>query len=438
MSTTTDSIYNVSTINGPSELSHVSGQALCLMGSKVNLALPSDGSSALPPENFKLNWRSTLDSGLNHRLALVRFHSGKACYRIPTPNAPPLEGSEGEVPFSSAASSELANWIRTLRDQGCSVSASLVIRRMEHSPDCGSLVVTGSSAITHYIQNNVVFLFPPENEGSLWSKSSVLVKSSPYFKTLFDSEGFAETNAKLEAPELRMDTLVRGAIPDRTPKTPHPSTATAAIVNGVKQGGGGAVEKTETLTEKEETGNKEDQEEEDSVDEDSDLENDYFPSPTSSPSIHRIVVRDTAYKTLFAYLYFLETGNVYFSPLSSLLPRSHTPSPLKPSSPPSCSPKSMYRLASFYEHQTLRELAYKSISAQLDCRNALMELFSDLSADYEEIKSLCVEAVLDNWSYVKDSKQMKDLETDLRDGVLEERKVGLVFELFAKLKPATS
>lgn len=47
-----------------------------------------------------------------------------------------------------------------------------------------------------------------------------------------------------------------------------------------------------------------------------------------------------------------------------------------------------------------------------------------------------MQAVLDNWNYVKDSKQMKEVEEDLRKGNLEERKVGLMFELFSRLRPA--
>lgn len=97
----------------------------------------------------------------------------------------------------------------------------------------------------------------------------------------------------------------------------------------------------------------------------------------------------------------------------------------------------MYRLASFYEHQGLREASYASISSQLDSRNALTELFSDLASDYEETKSICTQAVLDNWSFVKDSKEMKEVEREMKEGKLEERKVEKVFELFGKLKPAT-
>ncbi|GAA5902355.1 BTB/POZ domain-containing protein [Sporobolomyces salmoneus] len=441
MSTSDDSTYTVATA-GLSDLSGPVGKNLGFTLATVNLALSENETGGIPPEKFKLSWRVNPSTPLNHQLAQVRFWTAKhrSDVLVPLPDAPVLEGVEGEVPFSSIVTPELANAIRVLRMGGHIINASFKFRPILQISDRSSLEGAAMETITHYAQNDVVFLFPAKGKQRplrrLWSKSLVLAKSSPYFKTLFGSDGFTETAKKLEAPKFEFDAFEQGETSNQAQKSPSASTSDA-ITDSKKGGGGG--EKSEALTKKGGTSTTGHQEEEDdAMNQDSDLENDYYPSPAPSPSIHRIVVRHTAYKTLFSYLYYLETGNVYFSPLSSLLPRSHTPPPFKPSSPPSCSPKSMYRLASFYEHQTLRELAYKSIAAQLDCRNALMELFSDLSADYEEIKSLCVVAVLDNWSYVKDSKQMKDLETDLRDGVLEERKVGLVFELFTKLKPATS
>ena len=174
--------------------------------------------------------------------------------------------------------------------------------------------------------------------------------------------------------------------------------------------------------------------------EDSDMEDDSYPPPASSPSIHRIVVRQVAYRTLFSFLLYLETDNCHFSVLSSLL--SDTPSNNRPSSSssslPTCSPKSMYRLADLYEHHDLRQLAYESIQSQLGSNNALSEYFSDLSSDYAEIKGLTMKAVLDNWEAVRESDEMKRIQVELEEGKLEKRKVALLFELFAKLKPASA
>jgi len=283
---------------------------------------------------------------------------------------------------------------------------------------------TFAGNIAQHAQNDVVFVFPPrdpaESPRLLWSKAAILSKSSPYFKTLFASEGFTETSEKIQAPKLGDKALAL-----LNPKKPAKSASAV------------------TTTKKKSTAMDQDKDDDETILdqpdwEDSDMETDSFPSPTSSPSIHRITITSVAYKTLFAYLYYLETGIINFSPLTSLLPASYVPnSSLSPSSVPSCSPKSMYRLASFYEHQGLREASYASISSQLDSRNALTELFSDLASDYEETKSICTQAVLDNWSFVKDSKEMKEVEREMKEGKLEERKVEKVFELFGKLKPAT-
>ncbi|GAA5941245.1 uncharacterized protein JCM15063_006412 [Sporobolomyces koalae] len=66
----------------------------------------------------------------------------------------------------------------------------------------------------------------------------------------------------------------------------------------------------------------------------------------------------------------------------------------------------------------------------------MTELCSDLAATYPEIKALALQAVLDNWEMVRDSDEMKTLQAEVKEGVLEKRKVTLLFELFSKLKPA--
>ncbi|GAA5982124.1 hypothetical protein JCM5350_003464 [Sporobolomyces pararoseus] len=175
--------------------------------------------------------------------------------------------------------------------------------------------------------------------------------------------------------------------------------------------------------------------------EDSDLEDDFNPPSTPSPPVRVIPVHNVAYRTLFSYLHYLETDSIHFSTLSSLLrdsPRSppSASSTSISSSPPTCSPKSMYLLSHLYEHSKLRQLAFNSISTQLGSNNALTEYFSDLSSLYPEIKTICMKAVLDNWEVVKDSKEMESLKLELEKGKLDKLKIDLLFELFGKLKPA--
>ncbi|GAA5830628.1 hypothetical protein JCM3766R1_002786 [Sporobolomyces carnicolor] len=326
--------------------------------------------------------------------------------------------------------------------------AKLVFRPLRKGSSCDVDSLHAIESVARHAQNDVVLVFPSQADATpdrlLWSKSTLLTESSGYFRTLFESVGFAETMDKIEPSIISID----GAATQRD--ISNTCSADGSVVSlGLKEETGGGAEgsksiakeaKAETVDQVSGPSKVSDEDADDAKGEDSDLENDYYPPAMSSPRIHRIVVREAAYRTCYCYLYYLGTGTIEFEPLSSLLPsgtirRSTTRSFSVDAVVPSCSPKSMYRLASYYEHEALRRLAFEFIESQLDCCNALLELMSDLAADYDEIKTLCFKAVLNNWSYIKDSKQMQQIEADLKRGILEERKVGLVFELFSKLRP---
>ncbi|GAA5822618.1 hypothetical protein JCM5353_005506 [Sporobolomyces roseus] len=206
-----------------------------------------------------------------------------------------------------------------------------------------------SSAVSRlqYSSNDVLFEFPSSDRATsrqLWAQSEKLKKASPYFESLFSSEGFTETENKIQPP--RIDTSKVDTFEGDTTIEGGPSTE----VTKREHGRGYETDVVSSST----------------VDldfEDSDMEDDSYPPPTASPPIYRIVVRQVAYRTLFSFLHYLETDNCHFSVLSSLL--SHTPSTTRQpsSSLPTCSPKSMYRLSDLYEHQPLRQLAYESIQA---------------------------------------------------------------------------
>jgi hypothetical protein len=267
----------------------------------------------------------------------------------------------------------------------------------------------------------------------LWARSSLLRKESPYFDTLLSSEGFIESRTS-KAPLL-------------TYQGYSASDSNSDAITVTK--GPGERDKEEALVGFDENAPiinaKASRPDVELECEDSDLEDDSFPSPSLSPPIRHIVMKGTAYKTLYSFLYYLETGTIRFSTLSSLLrdvpqtsssSRSTNRTSSSASSfPPTCSPKSMYLLSHLYEHSTLRQLSYESISSQLGSNNALNEYFSDLSSLYPEIKRITMKSVLDNWEIVKDSKEMKQVQEDLERGKLESSKVGLLFELFRKLKP---
>ncbi|GAA6006831.1 hypothetical protein JCM11491_003197 [Sporobolomyces phaffii] len=407
----------------------------------MNVTLPSGGSSGIPPDLFKLLWGvGESDASLNHKLDRIQFSSGKARYLLPFPTVQPLVGRRGELPLAAHITPGLIEWVEKVG--ACDVLVRLVFRPLSTVVDYANPQSVALRTLTQYGQNDVLFFFPTRNKDTparvLWSESSKLAESSPYFKTLFDSNGFSETDQKINAPTLGLDTL--GTKSTATSGGGSATKASSAIVQGANQVGSKSKDAAVTM---QEVANGEEDDGSNAPEleyEDSDLEDDYFFPPSPSPSIHRLVVHGVAYKTLFAYLYYLETGTIDFDPLTSLLPASYArrapPNPA--TSPPTCSPKSMYRLASLYEHQALRELSYKTIKAHLDGRNALVELSSDLAADFDEIRQLAVEAVLDNWTYIKGSREMEDVKASFaaaKGSSVDERKIGLVFELLAKLRP---
>ncbi|KAJ6459647.1 hypothetical protein C8R45DRAFT_766046, partial [Mycena sanguinolenta] len=89
-----------------------------------------------------------------------------------------------------------------------------------------------------------------------------------------------------------------------------------------------------------------------------------------------IVLKDTAFRTWKALLYYLYTRRVNFSPL-----KSEGPTELAATGP-MCSPKSMYRLADKLGLEELRALALASITSRLSEENILEEVFSFFTSMY--------------------------------------------------------
>ncbi|GAA5941249.1 uncharacterized protein JCM15063_006413 [Sporobolomyces koalae] len=260
-----------------------------------------------------------------------------------------------------------------------------------------------------YASKDVVFSFAPVSPDSprrqLWANSRTLRGVSPYFEVLFSSRAFSE--AETRTPPLLSFCARKPAI-NRCAEREHHE---------------GWVVATGTNTELVELDH-----------EDSDIENDLDDEPALPPRVRHLEVTQIAYKTLLSFLYYLETGEVHFSTLSSLSAQNPSSNKSKPPSFPTCSPKSMFALAHPYEHTALRDLPYASIASQLASNNAVTEYFSDLSATYDEIGSLTLQAMLDNWEVVKESTEMLKIQDDVKQGNLEPRKVGLLFTLMVRLR----
>ncbi|KAH9938930.1 hypothetical protein B0H21DRAFT_52118 [Amylocystis lapponica] len=127
--------------------------------------------------------------------------------------------------------------------------------------------------------------------------------------------------------------------------------------------------------------------------------------PKELGQAHRtIFVKDMAFRTWQAFIYYTYFEKVNFSPLRSQtgtsrkVVKGHRQTELY--QPPLCSPKSMYRLADKYDLKDLRELAKNDIKQKLTEDNILVELFSHFTSNYSEILELEIQFISDN-SHIK-------------------------------------
>ncbi|KAJ7083874.1 hypothetical protein C8R44DRAFT_903564 [Mycena epipterygia] len=157
------------------------------------------------------------------------------------------------------------------------------------------------------------------------------------------------------------------------------------------------------------------------------------PNPALGQSVRKgrvVVLKDTAFTTWKALLYYLYTRRVNFRPL-----RSEGPKELAVHGP-ACSPKSMYRLAdkasdtihcrfrcmlinNIFTAQLgldeLQALALAAISARLSEGNILEEMFSSFTSVYPVIQELEVGVLTSNFSE-KASEGLKDMTQKICDG----------------------
>ncbi|KAI0789097.1 hypothetical protein C8Q75DRAFT_170861 [Abortiporus biennis] len=118
------------------------------------------------------------------------------------------------------------------------------------------------------------------------------------------------------------------------------------------------------------------------------------PSPKRSPSLHNPKPRSIglalddhvkitvpgAHKTWKALYFFLLTDHLKFAPLrSNLVAATNEEAESKYKDLPSCSPKSMYRLADRFGFVEAKRLAFSKFKSCLDEDNIVQELFSDFT-----------------------------------------------------------
>ncbi|BGP08924.1 hypothetical protein JCM10049v2_004775 [Rhodotorula toruloides] len=253
-----------------------------------------------------------------------------------------------------------------------------------------------------------VRLFFPTLEIDLWSESSILSRSSSYFKTLFAS-GFDENKT------------TRSGV--------HSSTSSAASRHV------GAEDFKDSDSETDELFIKE------------------HPIRQQSggvPLAHKQVnVTSTAFTTYRAVLPYLRTGFIAFAPLSSTFPSGTSASaPTRiskvtaavasdPSLPYPVSPKSTFRLTHLLELDDLQKLCLANLAKQLTVDCAAVELFSKTSVCYDDWRKVVLDFVADNCDAVTASSAWAEVtEKVKRDEI---RGSGpIMLELFERKVPKTA
>ncbi|KAH7906114.1 hypothetical protein BJ138DRAFT_1163390 [Hygrophoropsis aurantiaca] len=121
-----------------------------------------------------------------------------------------------------------------------------------------------------------------------------------------------------------------------------------------------------------------------------------LPVPIEPPTniTHVIYVKDTAYKTWRALIYYCYTGRVAFLPLKSC----HNAVARLPSGGRDnrCSPKSMYRLAHKLGITALETSALAAIEEHLSKNNILDEIFSKYTSKYPVIRETEMRILMEN------------------------------------------
>ncbi|KAI1796418.1 hypothetical protein LXA43DRAFT_879681 [Ganoderma leucocontextum] len=157
----------------------------------------------------------------------------------------------------------------------------------------------------------------------------------------------------------------------------------------------------------------------------------------SSPSRQgRVVfIDDFAFRTWRAFIFYAYSGKLSFAPLKSQ-ERARESSKRGPKGlfePPSCSPKSMYKLAEKYGIESLKEEALEDIKAKLSPHNILAELFSSFTIVHSEIQTMEVEYLQD---HIKEQSILDRLPTwfqYLEDGELHPGAASVLASVLVKV-----
>ncbi|KAG7441717.1 uncharacterized protein BT62DRAFT_997009 [Guyanagaster necrorhizus] len=104
-------------------------------------------------------------------------------------------------------------------------------------------------------------------------------------------------------------------------------------------------------------------------------------SPRPRRMGHACVLSHVSYRTWKCLLLYLYTGRLCFSILNSAREtRKHESDDF-----PTCSPKSMYRLANMINYERLKQLSLANLRSQISVRNVYEEVFSDFTSQFPDV-----------------------------------------------------
>ncbi|OAX42125.1 hypothetical protein K503DRAFT_683973 [Rhizopogon vinicolor AM-OR11-026] len=177
------------------------------------------------------------------------------------------------------------------------------------------------------------------------------------------------------------------------------------------------------------------------------------------PKKMRVVIRDVAYATYKAVLYYIYTDVIVFAPISSsfsstaqksraptitltvqapsdsqsnlvdvpkAVASTETPTTRRewirkwqrghPERPSPCSAKAVYRLADKLGLLDLKERAYQHIQKSLTVENIPYEVFSPFSATFSDVRKVQVNYFLEHWGDIRSSEAMRSVWQQIRIG----------------------
>ncbi|KAL7342695.1 hypothetical protein BJY59DRAFT_633313, partial [Rhodotorula toruloides] len=354
---------------------------------------------------LKFHWRDGCTSNL---VVLSCFEDG------PMPAANPQQPGKGYGGFrikvqphifkTAATSSSGSFDVKTHRSYR--LAMAIHSRGLEPTPEAGMLIKRmpglDLAATPHDVR-----LFFPKLEIELWSESSILSRSSSYFKTLFAS-GFDENK------------MICSGVHSSISSAASPHVDAHAF-------------------------------------EDSDSETDELfikkhPIRQQSGGVRlahkQVNITSTAFTTYRAVLAYLRTGYIAFAPLSSTFPferSAFAPSRISevtaavssnPSLPYPASPKSTFRLAHLLELDDLQKLCLANLAKQLTVDCAAVELFSETSVCYDDWRKVVLDFVADNCDAVTASSAWAEVTDKVKRD--EIRGSGpIMLELFERKVPKT-